>query len=178
MVTIAKPKPNNEPADEYYDLACSAVNKQQLEWTRRIFWNYNVDKIFIRTSGETRHQFSEGDGKIRFELYLPWKDIRPSHPWLSEGIGFNITFCKATEPDGTNYFQIVDEDLRSLTKRNYTLLKFQKPELKGEPQTFVSFDSGHIEQGSPIKARIVTVASNSGMQSIRFSMDRGGEKKS
>jgi len=176
VVTIAKPMPNNAPADEFYDLACSAVNKPQLEWTRRIFWNYNVDKIFVRTSGETKHQFSEGNGKICFELYLPWKDVRPSHPWLSEGIGFNITFCKAIEPNGSSFYQIVDEDLRSLTKRNYTLVKFQKPAIKGKPQTFVNFDTGHIEEGKPISARIVTLAADKGKDTIKFAIERGSEK--
>lgn len=176
VVTIAKPKPNNELADEYYDLACSAVKDKQLEWTRRIFWNYNVNKIFVRTSSETKQQFSEGNGKISFELYLPWKDVRPSHPWLSGGIGFNITFCKATEPEGSTFYQIVDEDLRSLTKRNYTLIKFQKPEIKGKPQTFVSFDNGHIEKGGAIQARIVTLAPNTGKDTINFSIERGTEK--
>jgi predicted esterase len=176
VVTIAKPKPNNEPADEYYDLACSAVNKQQLEWTRRIFWNYNVNKIFVRTSNETKHQFSEGNGKICFELYLPWKDVRPNHPWLSDGIGFNITFCKAVEPNGSAFYQLVDEDLRSLTKRNYTLLKFQKPVITGNPQSFVSFDNGHIEEGKPVSAGIVTLAAVEGKDVINFSVNRGGEK--
>ncbi len=175
VVTIAKPMPGNAPADEYYDLACSAVNKPQLEWTRRIFWNYNVDKIFVRTSNETKLQFSEGNGKISFELYLPWKDVKPSHPWLSDGIGFNITFCKAIEPNGSSFYQIVNEDLRPLNKRNYILLKFEKPEIKEKPQTFISLNTGHIEEGKPISATIVTLAANTGKDTIKFAIESGSE---
>lgn len=177
VVTLAKPMPNNEAANEFYDLACSAVNKPQLEWTRRIFWNYNVDKIFVRPSNDTKLEFREGGGKISFELYLPWKDIRPNHPWLKEGIGFNISFCKAVEPEGSAWYQLVDEDLRSLTRRNYTLLKFQEPVITGKAQSYVNFKSGHINENGTVAAQIITVSANEGKDKINFEINRAGETK-
>ena len=50
------------------------------------------------------------NGKISFELLLPWTDVRPYHPWLSERIGFNLTFVKAVEPKGVVFYQVVDDD--------------------------------------------------------------------
>jgi predicted esterase len=170
VLLLAKPRPNGESADEFYELACSAVDKPTLEWTRRIFWNYNVNSLFVLTSPETKLEFGEGNGKIRFELLLPWDDVRPYHPWISEGIGFNLTFCKAIEPDGQMWFTMVGEDRsgREFTKHPYTVLKFQTPSIQNQPQTFVSFRQGHITAGQPLNAVAATVAGRAATIGLRL----------
>ena len=42
VLLLAKPQANGDPTDEFYELACSAVNKPSLEWTRRMFWYVNI----------------------------------------------------------------------------------------------------------------------------------------
>ena len=160
LVLIGKPQPNNEPTDEFYELACSAVNLPTREWQRRIFWNYNVDKIFVPVGFDTRLEFQEGNGKISFELILPWTDVRPYHPWISEGIGFNLTFCKAVEPKGSMWYQVNNDDNTGaeFKKRSYVPLHFQKPVLNGNPQTFVSIKEGHITEGQSVNALAVTAS--------------------
>jgi predicted esterase len=168
ILLIAKPKPDNGPADEFYELACSAVNLPEREWHRNIFWNYNVDKLFVPTSTETRMQFREGDGKISFELLLPWSDVRPNHPWLSDDIGINLTFCKAVEPKGQIWYQAYDDDNTGseFKKRSYATLSFQKPVLEGNPQTFISIKEGHITEGEMLNAVAVTVSNDSFKETI------------
>ena len=176
---IATPKPNNEQADEYYELACSAVNKPELEWSRRFFFGINLDKMFVRTSPDTKLEFREGNGKISFELFLPWKDVVPFHPLISEAIGFNLSFTKATEPSGgeaTAYYQIVDDQLAPRKKRDYARLTFQKPAVTGKPQVFVSFKEGHITPGDSIHATIAAVSPTSLVDTIKASFQRGNEK--
>ena len=68
-LVIAAPRLDNEPTDEFYVLACSAIKDRRLAWTRHIFWYYNVDHIFLPTSDKTRLEFQASDGKIGFELY-------------------------------------------------------------------------------------------------------------
>ena len=90
LLLLGKPQPNNAQTDEFYELACSEVNKPERIWQRCIFWNYNVDKVFRVTSRNTRLKTHEGNGKICYELLLPWTDVRPYHPWISENIAFNL----------------------------------------------------------------------------------------
>ncbi len=165
---LAIPKLDNAPTDEFYVLACSAVNKHTQEWTRRIFWYYNVDDIFIRTSNDTKMEFREGDGKISFELILPWKDVHPYHPWISNAIGFNLCFVKAIDNGGRNrYIVLPDPKIRSEnSNRLYARLKFQRPELKGDPQTFVMLKRRNISQGDTLFAVAATVSSASFQENI------------
>lgn len=159
VLLIAKPKPNNEPADEFYELACSAVNKPEMEWTRRIFWNYNVNKIFSVPSEQTKLEFHEGNGKISFELLLPWDDVRPYHPWISESIGFNLSFCKGVEPTGSVWHTLLDGHTGSeFSTREYLTLKFQKPTVTKKSQTYFSYKQGHVEEGDNIEVVSATVS--------------------
>ncbi|MCX6162840.1 MAG: prolyl oligopeptidase family serine peptidase [Ignavibacteriae bacterium] len=175
LLLIARPQMNNEPTDEFYELACSAVNMPEREWTRNIFWNYNVDKIFVPTSFDTKLEFREGNGIISFELILPWTDVRPYHPWLSEGIGFNLTFCKAAGTKGQVWYQVNDDDNTGaeFKKRTYTPLSFQKPVLKGNPQTFVSVKEGHTTEGQSFNATAVTVSNKAFKESVSIFLGTG-----
>jgi len=170
LVLIGKPQPDNQPTDEFYELACSAVNLPSREWQRRIYWNYNVDKIFVPTGINTKLEYQEGNGIISFELILPWTDVRPYHPWISDGIGFNLTFCKAVEPKGSMWYQVNNDDNSGaeFKKRSYVPLNFQKPELKGNPQTFVSIKEGHITEGQSANAVAVTVSDKSFTENLLF----------
>ncbi len=172
ILLIAKPQPNNEPTDEFYELACSAVNRPSQEVFRHIFWNYNVNQLFVLTSDQTKLEFNEGKGKISFELLLPWDDVRPYHPWLCEGIGFNLTFCKAVEPDREMWCTVVAEDNigREFRNRKYTALQFQKPVIKENPQTFVSFSKGHITVGDSLVADVITVSEKQKTETVLISI--------
>ena len=159
-MVLALPRPDNEPTDEFYVVACSAVDKARMEWSRRIFWYYNVTNLFLRSSEETKLEFVAADGKIGFELILPWKDVHPYHPWISESLGFNLCFVKAVGEQGKNYqFVIPDMKMQSEnSKRMYCLLKFQEPELDEDTQTFVLLDRNHIGEGETLRATAVTVS--------------------
>jgi len=175
VLALAKPRPNNEPTDEFYVLACSAVNRPALEWTRRIFWYFNVDKIFIPTSEDTKLEFRQGEGKISFELLLPWSDVRPYHPLLSEGIGFNLAFTKAVEPDGRMRLIVVGDEIGAeYSKRRYTTLRFQKPVVKGKMQTFVAFANGHLTEGDSLRGIAVTASERTNTEILTIRVD-GGE---
>jgi predicted esterase len=175
-MVIGAPRPDNAPTDEFYVLACSAVNRESAEWSRRIFWYYNVDRIFIPTSDKTQLAFHEGNGKISFELLLPWADVHPYQPWLSAGIGFNLAFVKAIEPDRIMKFQVV-EDPRidsENNKRFYTVLKFAKPELSAASQIFVEPERGHIFEGDSLKMVTAAIAADTGQSEIGVTV-RSGE---
>ncbi len=156
---IAGPTPDDEPTEEFYVLACSAVNKPELEWTRHVFWYYNVDTIFLTTSEGTRLEFQAADGRISFELLLPWKDVRPYHPWISPGIGFNLSFVKAVGDRERTEHKVHPGTIGAENMpRWYARLRFEEPAVAGAPQTFVAPARGNLSAGAAWPIVAVTAA--------------------
>jgi len=165
-IVIARPLPWNAPTDEFYVAACSAVNRSDLEWTRRLFWYYNVDKIFIRMSRQAALEAAAHDGVISFELLLPWHDLHPYHPWLSGGIGFNLGFVKASSR-GAFYYKVLPDELGSENApRRYIGLRFAEPALNKGIQTFVELERNHLRQGEALSARSVTLSADEDTESL------------
>ena len=179
-MVLCLPTPDDEPTEEFYVLACSAVKKQEIEWTRHVFWYYNVDTIFLPTSDDTRLEFTAGDGKISFELYLPWKDVHPYHPWISSGIGFNLMFTKGIGENETNWYRVIPGTVGGeALPRWYAHLKFQEPQVSDQPQTFVSTSRGNTFEGDPVLAVAVTAASRSVTEGVdaKVELTQGEESR-
>ncbi len=175
-LVLTHPAPGNAPTREFYVLACSAVDRESMDWTRKIFWYYNVDNIFIPTSDDTKAAFLDGNGTIAFELLLPWSDVHPYHPWLSDGIGFNLAMNKAVGEKGVNSYRVVDAGIGDENSpREYALLQFEPPHHAGDPQTFVLLDRNNISEGDTLHARAVTVASQPTKEDLVV-FTRAGEK--
>ena len=143
MLIIARPKPNNELADEYYEIACGAKNNPRFEFPKLFLSAVNLNRIFLEISSDTKLEFSEGNGKISFELFIPWKDIKPTHPIINDSIGFNLLFTKADEGPKEDQISSCGRRQGPFTKRNYSLLKFQKPEHKESTGVYLNFKKGH-----------------------------------
>jgi predicted esterase len=179
-LVIAAARPDDEPTENFYVLACSAVNKESQEWCRRIFWYYDVDQIFVRTSDQTKLEFREGGGKISFELILPWRDVHPFHPWISGGIGFNLQFTQAIGEEGRNRYKVAPGTVGAENSpRWYRRLEFQTPRLTGKQQTFVSTTRGNVEEGEPIHGIAVTVAPGAVSEELRVTVQgqEGGSSR-
>jgi len=164
---IAAPTADDEPTEEFYVLACSAVNKPELEWTRHVFWYYNVDTIFLDTSEDTRLESQAADGRISFELLLPWKDVRPNHPWISSGIGFNLNFVKAAGDRERNEYKVHPGTIGAENMpRWYTRFRFEEPTIDGGPQTYVAPVRGNISAGAAWPIVAVTAAAGGSSEEI------------
>jgi predicted esterase len=175
-LVLAVPRLDNAPTDEFYVLSCSAVNQRRMEWTRHVFWYYNVHHIFLPTSDETRLEFHEGDGTISFELFLPWQDVHPYHPWLSDGIGFNLRFVKATEDGGRERYLVAPYSVGAEnSNRQYVRLDFETPQLEGDAsQTFALLQPNTIAAGDMLRAMVATVSAEAFTQDLRVGL-RAGE---
>jgi len=172
-MVIARPRPGDAPTDEFYVAACSAVDRPELEWSRRLFWYYNVDKIFVPMSPQAKLASAVQDGVISFELLLPWQDLHPYHPWLSAGIGFNIGFVKASG-QGAFYYRLLPEDLGQENQpRRYIRLRFAEPALEKGIQTFARLERNHLEKGEPLRARAVSLSSGEDTETLRASVLSG-----
>jgi len=166
QMVIARPLPGNAPTNEFYVAACSAVDRPELEWSRRLFWYYNVDKIFVPMSRQAKSEAAARDGVISFELLLPWQDLHPYHPWLSEGIGFNLGFVKASG-QGVFYYRVLPDDLgRENVPRRYIPLRFAEPALDEGIQSFVELGRNHLLQGELLKARSVSLSAGPATETL------------
>jgi predicted esterase len=174
-MVLCLPTPDDEPTEDFYVLACSAVKESKLEWTRHVFWYYNVDTIFLPTGDDTKLEFTAKDGKISFELYLPWKDVHPYHPWISQGIGFNMMFTRAVGGDQTNWYRVIPGTVGGENlPRWYGHLDFQEPQVGEQPQTFVSTNRGNTQEGNHVLAIAVTCASRAVTEEVQASVEEEG----
>ncbi len=118
--------------------------------------------------------FRDGDGTITFELLLPWEDVHPYHPWLSDAIGFNLAMAKAVGEKGTNSYRVVDAGIGDENSpREYALLQFEKPHHVGDPQTFVQLGRRNLSEGEPLLVHTVTVAAQPLRETIEVSIYTG-----
>ncbi len=173
-MVIGRALSGDAPTTEFYVAACSAVDRPELEWTRRIFWYFNVDKIFLRMSAQARSESAAHDGVISLELLIPWQDLHPYHPWLSESIGFNLGFVKAGSRGGRFYYRVLVDALGAENQpRRYVRLSFAEPALSRGLQTYVALDRNHLRRGEALTARAVTLSAKPGTETIRFDLLSG-----
>src|SRR5512140_363957 len=166
QMVIARPMPGDAPTREFYVAACSAVDRPELEWSRRVFWYYNVDTIFVPMSRQARSEAAAHDGVVSFELLLPWQDLHPYHPWLAEGIGFNLGFVKASGR-GAFYYRVLPDDLgRENAPRRTIRLRFADPALDQGTQSFVELERNHLGEGEPLRARSVTLSAGAATETL------------
>jgi hypothetical protein len=71
-LVVAAPREDGRPSREFYVIACSAVDDPAREWQRRVIWYRNVEDLFVRLGEAARLEFAARDGRIGFELLLPW----------------------------------------------------------------------------------------------------------
>jgi predicted esterase len=158
-MVIARPRPDGSPTEEFYVLACSAVDRQDREWSRRVFWYYNVDTIFTRASKEALLEFEERDGRISFELLLPWADVHPNHPWHYEAVGFNLSFIRAVGESRNEHIVVPDGVGAELMPRRYAILRFEPAPDSIPRVTHVLPARNHCFVGATVSA---TAASSGG----------------
>ncbi len=161
-VAITKPCPENLPADEYYVLGFSAT-KDKNAFFRKVIWHHNMVFGFRGLTNETEFELKSEKNKVGFELLLPWSEVYPYHPWISEGIGFNMVFVKAIGTNDLNFHTIIKDGQRYIgdnqKERLYVNLNFENPELIRSNQTYMEMNRNCI-LGDSIKLKIATVSAN------------------
>lgn len=174
QLLIAKPMPGSLPTEEFYVLAASAVNKKSMEWSKRLFWYYNVSTIFKKTSEDTKLAYATNNGKIGFELILPWKDVYPYHPWHSEAIGFNLIFVKGIEQTNVNLYALQNESLgRENSPRKYLYLTFEKPEASENPKLLFYPKMNTLKEGELVQGTLISLSRNAYSENLMYRIYSG-----
>ena len=107
---------------------------------------------------------------------MPWPDVHPYHPWLSDGIGFNLRFVKATEDGGRERYLVAPYSVGAEnSNRQYVRLDFETPMLDGDTsQTFALLQPNTIAVGDKLRAMVATVSAEPFTQDLRVGL-RAGE---
>lgn len=129
-LTIGRANYDNSETDEFYVLGFSPSK----DWSNKMRWYYNIDLSMAILPPNVQFETLEHNGKISFELLLPWMVVKPYHPWIEDDIAFNLCFVKAVnEVDKIYYFTTLDERMQSeQSKRKYINLNFEDPTCEGE----------------------------------------------
>lgn len=159
-VVLAVPRPGGAPSEEFTVVAVSAVDRPAMEWTRRVAWYRGPDRVFVPLSGAARAATAAKDGRLGFELLLPWSDVAPLHPWLSPAVGINLAVVRAVgEREKNVHLLVPDRFVDSEGKPRLSApLAFAPPAPARGAVSFVSLPAGRLRAGEPLRAVAVTAA--------------------
>ena len=168
ILTLAKPKSNNQPADEYYEFGFSSQTKEDQLWAQKILWNYNRKVILSTLDDDVILKYKAMDGKIGFELLLPWSEVYPYHPWISNELGINLFFMKAHEGKNIPNVQGILFGLPGEgTPRKYRLASFEMPKDTLINQTYIIAKRNNIQQGDNIILESTSISQGLWTDSLR-----------
>lgn len=169
-MVIGKVEERLSPTDEFYVLGFSAENT----WGRKICWYYNKDLAFKSYRDEVKFETGKRDGKISFELLLPWHKVYPYNPLLSDEIGFNLCFVKAIENSEKNYYYIVEDDKMQSeqAQRKYERLNFEIPTQSGL-QIASNLSKNNFQEGESPFIRLAAITDRDTMVTISTSIYSG-----
>lgn len=165
-MVLAKPEADGAPAREFYVLGFSpAADRSNRQ--RKFVWYRNIDLAF--TYLKEAQMESNKEGEITgFELLLPWKEVYPYHPWITEKIGFNLCFVKAVGEKEKNYLFVRNDDRiqSEQSLREYIPLFFSAPIIREGSQTWAQPSRNHITRDESLNMQFATASSTSGMKEM------------
>lgn len=128
-LTIGKANNDGSDTDEFFVLGFSAKEG----WSRKMSWYYNIGLRMGSLGDDVKFKSFRREGKICFETLIPWKILKPYHPWIGNKIGFNLCFVKAMNNHDKLYsFIVQDNKMQSeQSKRKYIQLNFETPKQVG-----------------------------------------------
>lgn len=153
---LGRANPAGDPTDQFLAVAGSAVNEPGREKYRRFIWFDSEGNLFRPLGPGSEMKFAEEDGRISFELLLPWSDIRPFHPWSAGELGFNLVLCRALPGEGDEqhrYMIVPDPDQQFEGKpKMYQKLAFEPPRGGDGFLGAVWLARHNISEGEPLLA--------------------------
>lgn len=159
ILTISNTKPDSDKTDEHYVMGFSSQYILDQKWAEKILWNYNGKVILERLSDDVLFEYQAIDGKIGFELVIPWSELYPYHPFLSDEIGFNLWFMKAHQGRRLPNVQGVSFEFPSETgARRYKTVEFEQPQLTKNCQSYLILEKNHCFQGEILKFKTAFIS--------------------
>lgn len=169
---LATPTHNEEKlTDRFYVLGFSPQDDPARAWARKIVWYHDTDTRLSKLPDDVVFAATVSNGDAGYELLLPWRMVRPYHPWLSDPIGFNLCFVKGLGAGGMVMdFVLFDWRFQAeQQRRRFVSLTFEPPpegvhqvavlppatSFEGEPQRLGLVSCGR-ERSEEVIARLST----------------------
>ncbi len=178
ILTLSKTIRGADKSAEHFVMGFSSQDRPEQEWAEKILWNYNGRVMLERLPDDLPFAYHAGNGKISFELVLPWSGVYPYHPLLSEGIGFNLWFMKAFPGRRFPNTQGVAFEIPAETgSRRYRVLAFEKPELENNCQSYAILDKNHCYRGETVRFQLASIAAREQTEEFHLSVfNENGQK--
>lgn len=166
-ITLGEPVHDGSPTNKFYVLGFSPSQ----DWSRKFRWYWNIDLSMRILGNDVLFETNALEGKISFELLIPWKEVPPYHPWFYESIAFNLCFVKSIHQDSSErilYFIKADERMQSeQSKRKYINLSFEIPDIDSIPSIYAMPGRNNYMQNEDI---IIDLAVHSKKGNIKLSI--------
>jgi predicted esterase len=159
VLVVARPRPDDQPTEEFYVLGFSP-GRPAARWQQRFVWYRNVD-LEMRPLDDTVVATTSSGGRSFFEILVPWRDVYPYHPWLSDSMGFNLCVTRALAGTSRARYCAVDDGrvTSEQNPRRYRRLSFEPGRAGSTIQAFAVLDRNHVAEGAAPHLRVAVLAS-------------------
>ncbi len=169
QLLFAIPDSSRRETDEFYVLGFSPRQDSRQTWQHQFVW-YRNRALSFRRLKDTRFKARAKNGKIGFEVLIPWKEIYPYHPWYLPQTGFNLCYVQAVGRGEKNYYFLVeDERLQSeQSSRLYAGMRFEPPAAGETVQMFAVLEKNHFLQGAEVRLQLTALSGENRSEKLLF----------
>lgn len=175
ILTLYKPQPGNAKSSDLVRLGYNPTGDPRRPFAQMV-WARNDDWPFSRLGDRSSFCVTAEGGHVGFEALLRWENVAPFHPWLSDGIGFNLLFVKAIGETDVNLLAANLGQSGGMDAFDvYSVLEFSRPVLEEGTQSAAVLDRNHLQSGEPLKLRVATVSSAATKEQLKVVLQSGEE---
>ena len=168
ILVLNRPLPDNAPSGELFMLGYHPTGDAQKPFAQMV-WKRNDDWLLSPLGERSVFRVTADGQRISFETLLRWEDVHPYHPWLAEGIGFNLILAKAVGKTDVNYLAVGVKPASGAEAFDaYVRLTFAPPALSTDSQCAVILEKGHLTAGEPLPVKIAAASPRSDREELSF----------
>ncbi len=158
IVTVAEPTPDASPSEHSYLLGFSYQERPEFQWASRVLWEHDCKSQLLPLGRAVEVAGAAFQGVGRLEVAIPWTELHPYHPWLSDAVGLNILLVKARGEHDADVFGLLPMEGGEQVGRSSIRLSFEEPMVRQGHQIAV-VANGRIAQGETLRAAVAVCAS-------------------
>ena len=173
ILVLNRPRPDNAESPELFILGYHPSGNPLRPFSQMV-WKRNDDWLFSPLGERSLFHVAADGQRIGFEALLRWEDVHPYHPWLPEGIGFNLILAKAIGETDVNYLAVSAKPASGPEAFNaYSRLAFSPAFVASGSQSAVVLERGHLQAGEPLRVKVATISASPSREQLSFTFFSG-----
>lgn len=174
-LVLGRPLPKDIPTNDYYVFGFSAQDDPARKWQKAMLWNRDYDARLDALGPEVRFAYLKQEGKVGFEVLLPWQVAYPYHPWMQKELGFNLFYVEAVGAEGnTIYSAFPDSNTQEQSDRYYLRLRFQQPTVLPQNGGLMVAKQNHVMEPGRIALEGLTWSADEVRPRVRMVLRQPG----